>query len=157
MKTLCGLDCSECGLRDKSGDDKCDGCVETNGHPFGGSCVIATCCKKKGCQNCGKTFEAPCKLKERVIHEFNTLGINDMEKVTDLYALRGAFINLQYTLPSGQLIKFWNDDRVYLGNQIEKKNSTRCYGIAADENYLLVCEYGENGSNAEIIVYKKWR
>lgn len=80
-----------------------------------------------------------------------------MEEVTGLNALHGAYINLQYSLPSGQKIKFWDDDRIYLGNQICKKNSNRCYGLTADENYLLVCEYGDNGSDAEIIVYKKRR
>lgn len=45
----------------------------------------------------------------------------------------------------------------YLGNQLRKKDSDRCYGVIADEHYLLVCEYGENGADAEIVVYKKWR
>ena len=152
MKALCGLDCSECGLK-----KECKGCAETNGHPFGGSCMIALCCRDKGCDNCGKSFEAPCKLKTELIAEFNALGIEDMEEVTALNALRGAYINLPYALPGGQKIKFWDDDRIYLGNQIGKKNSSRCYGLAADENYLLVCEYGENGSDAEIVVFRKRR
>ena len=78
-------------------------------------------------------------------------------EVTDLNALQGAYINLQYTLPGGQEIRFWEDDRVYLGNQICKKNSERCYGLTADENYLLVCEYGPNGSDAQIVLFKKRR
>ncbi len=152
MKTLCGLDCSKCELK-----DECNGCTESDGHPFGGSCMIAVCRKNKGCENCGRVFETPCKMKEQLIAEFNSLGIEDMEEVTGLNALRGAYINLQYTLPGGQRIKFWDDDRIYLGNQICKKNSNRCYGLTADENYLLVCEYGDNGCDAEIIVYKKRR
>lgn len=148
---LCGLDCSGCSLK-----DNCGGCRETNGHPFGGSCMLAQCCENKGCENCGSVFESQCKLKARLVAEFNALGIEDMETVTDLNALRGAFVNLEYTLPGGQKIKFWNDNRIYLGNQICKKNSDRCYGLTADEHYLLVCEYGENGSDAEIVVYKKW-
>lgn len=152
MKTVCGLDCCDCGFK-----DKCSGCNETNARPFGGSCMIAICCENNGCKNCGKSFEAPCKLKEDLIEEFNSLGIEDMEKVTALNALQGEYINLQYTLPSGQNIKLWDNNRVYLGNQICKKNSERCYGLTADENYLLVCEYGENGSDAEIIIYKKRR
>lgn len=48
-----------------------------------------------------------------------------------------------------------DDNKIYLGNQICKKNSSRCYGLTADENYLLVCEYGDGGSDAEIVVYKK--
>ena len=62
MKTLCGLDCRECGLR-----NECGGCTETNGHPFDGSCMIAVCCEDKGCENCGKAFEATCKLKKQLI------------------------------------------------------------------------------------------
>ena len=152
MKTLCGLDCSECGLK-----KECKGCAETNGHPFGGSCMIALCCRDKGCDNCGKSFEAPCKLKTELIAEFNALGIEDMEEVTALNALRGAYINLPYALPGGQKIKFWDDNRIYLGTQLCKKNSSRCYGLTADENHLLVCEYGESGSDPEIVVFKKRR
>ncbi|HIZ17372.1 MAG TPA: DUF3795 domain-containing protein [Firmicutes bacterium] len=150
MKTFCGLDCDKCELK-----NECCGCVETNGRPFGGSCMIAECCKDKGCENCGKFFESQCELKERLISEFNELGIEDMEKVTSLNALRGSFVNLEYTLPSSDTIKFWDDNKIYLGNQICKKGSDRCYGLTADENYLLVCEYGDGGADAEIITYKK--
>ncbi len=149
MKTKCGLDCSECGSKE------CGGCTETDGRPFGGSCMLALCCDEKGCENCGRAFEAPCRLKEELIAEFNALGIEDMEEITDLYALNGAFVNLAYTLPGGQEIRFWDDGRVYLGNQVHKKGSDRCYGLTADESYLLVCEYGEGGSDAEIVVYRR--
>ena len=149
MKSICGLDCGECGLR-----NKCGGCAETNGNPFGGFCMVALCCENKRCENCGKAFEAPCRLKEQLIAEFNGLGIEDMEEVTGLNALPGAYVNLEYTLPGGQKIKFWDDNRIYLGNQVRKKNSDRCYGLTADENCLLVCEYGD-GSDAEIVVYMK--
>lgn len=74
-----------------------------------------------------------------------------------LNALRGGFVNLKYKLPGGQIYSFWEDDRIYLGNQICKKGSERCYGLTADEHYLLVCEYGANGADAEIVIYKKWR
>ena len=79
-----------------------------------------------------------------------------MPEVTDLNALRGSFINLEYILPSGQTVKVWDDDRIYLGNQLCKKGSNRCYGLAADEKYLLVCEYGDLGADPEIIVLKRW-
>ncbi|MEA4824738.1 MAG: DUF3795 domain-containing protein [Clostridiaceae bacterium] len=151
-KSLCGLDCSECGLK-----DTCGGCVKTNGRPFGGECVIAVCCHNKGQEHCGKCSDSPCLLKKQLITEFNALGIENMAEVTDLNALKGLFINLEYTLPSGQAIKFWDDDRIYLGNQIRKKGCDRYYGLTADENYLLVCEYGAGGSDAEIIIYKKRR
>ena len=148
MKTKCGLDCEECGFKE------CPGCTETGGRPFGGTCMLAVCCDEKGCENCGRSFEAPCRLKEELIAEFNALGIEDMEEITSLNALNGAYVNLAYKLPGGQEIRFWDDGRIYLGNQVRKKGSDRCYGLTADENYLLVCEYGENGSDAEIVVYK---
>ena len=94
-------------------------------------------------------------LKERLIEEFNHLGIEDMATVTDLNELKGDFINLEYRLPSGQVVKFWDDDKMYYGNQLCKANSSRCYGLAADEDYLLVCEYGNTGSDAEIVIFKR--
>ncbi len=149
MKTKCGLDCEECGFQE------CPGCTETDGRPFGGSCMLAVCCGEKGCENCGRSFEAPCRLKEELIAEFNALGIEDMEEVKSLNALSGTYVNLAYKLPGGQEIRFWDDSRIYLGNQIRKMGSDRCYGLAADEDYLLVSEYGEGGSDAEIVVYKR--
>ena len=64
-------------------------------------------------------------------------------------------MNLEYTLPNGEKIKLLDDTKVYLGYQVEKENSDRCYGFVADNDYLLVCEYGSNGADPEIIVYKK--
>lgn len=150
--SICGVDCSQCTMK-----DTCGGCIATNGHPFHGDCVIAVCCLNKGNEHCGKCSDSPCKLKERLISEFNELEIADMEEVKSLHALKGSFINLEYKLQSGQTVKLWDDEKIYLGNQICKKNSNRCYGLAADENYLSVCEYGDKGTDAEIIVYKKRR
>lgn len=150
MLSICGLDCAKCELI-----NTCGGCTKTNGHPFGGPCVVATCCQNEGYEHCGSCLHASCSLKEQLIAEFNALGIEDMPEVTGLNALKGSFINLEYTLPSGQTVKLFEDEKIYLGNQVCKNGSVRCYGLAADENYLLVCEYGDNGSNAEIILYKK--
>ena len=149
-KSICGLDCAQCELK-----ETCGGCAATGGRPFGGSCMIAACCLNNGHEHCGKCSDASCRLKKELIAEFNALGIEDMEEVTNLNALSGSFVNLAYTLPSGQSIKFWDDNRIYLGNQIRKKNSDRCYGLTADEGFLLVCEYGNGGSDAEIVVYKR--
>lgn len=150
MKSFCGIDCGACSM----GED-CAGCVDTGGRPFksGGLCPVAACCQEKGqqrCEECGS-----CGLKAPLIAEFNALGIADMEEVTGLNILAGSSINLEYTLPGGQAARFWDDNQVYLVNQVCKKGSGRCYGLAADENYLLVCEYGEGGSDAEIIIFKK--
>ena len=63
--------------------------------------------------------------------------------------------NLEYPLANGQSVKLLEDNNVYWGNQIEISGSDRCYGLVADDTYMLVCEYGCNGDNPEIIIYKK--
>lgn len=143
MKTICGIDCNGCSFR-----DHCKGCAETDGQPLGGECITAECFKQGG-ESCFAAYKA------RLIAEFNSLNITDMPAITTLCQLCGAYINLEYTLPNGEKVKLLDDTKIYLGYQVEKVNSDRCYGLAADSNYLLVCEYGCNGSNPEIIVYKK--
>lgn len=147
---ICGLDCGSC-----PGKDGCAGCRATGGRPFPGAglCPLAVCCEGKGQESCSQCGD--CGLKGPLIREFNALGIEDMEEVTGLNTLPGSYVNLEYRLPSGQAVKLLDDGKVYLGNQLCKKDSGRCYGLAADERYLLVCEYGEGGSDPEIIVYKK--
>ena len=148
--TICGLDCTTCDFF-----GQCAGCAESGGKPFGGTCIVAACCSARQDASCGDFAHGVCALKRQLIAEFNALGILDMDEVTDLYALVGSYINAQYTLPGGEKIRFWDDRRIYLGNQLPKKNSDRCYGLTADENYLLVCEYGQNGTDAEIVVFAR--
>ncbi len=143
MKTFCGVDCTECELY-----GTCNGCSETDGQPFGEKCMVAEYCRK------GNT--AFCELKAKLIEAFNGIDIQDMEKVTDLHPLKGSFINLEYSLPGGKNVKFWDDNKIYLGNQLHKKGGDRCYGIAADDRYLMVSEYGAYGADAEIVVLKRW-
>ena len=69
--------------------------------------------------------------------------------------LTGAYVNLEYSLTNGTTVKFLNDKDVYLGNQIERTDSERCYGVVADETFILVCEYGRNGADPEIVLYKR--
>ena len=63
-------------------------------------------------------------------------------------------MNLEYPLSNGTTVKFLNDKDVYLGNQIERTNSELCYGVVANEDFILVCEYGCNGADPEIVMYK---
>ncbi len=95
-------------------------------------------------------------FKAVIIEEFNALQIPGMPKVNDLNALEGSFVNLEYILPSGKKVKFLDDNRVYLGNQLEcDSNNDRCFGVIAGTDFLLVCTYGENGKDAELVMYKK--
>lgn len=141
MKSICGLDC--CDKCERKA--QCGGCIETDGRPFGGKCIAAQCIKKDGTE----AFE---ELKRKVIDEFNSLKIKDLE-VNNLNLLNGFFVNLEYELLSGQKVKLLKDNDIYLGNQIEIPNSDRCYGVVADDKYLLVCEYGCMGADPEIVAY----
>lgn len=150
METICGADCTKCQMK-----DTCKGCIQTNGHPFGGNCVMAICCSNNKYKKCSECTKDECKYKEKLINEFNSLNIKDMPKVKELFQLNGCFVNLEYTLPNGIKIKFLEDNNIYLGTQLEKENSDRCYGLIADDNYILICEYSKNGLNPEIVLYKK--
>ena len=143
MKTICGIDCSGCGLK-----DNCKGCFATNGRPFGGECVAAGCYKFGG----EKCF---IEYKNRLMNEFNSLGIADMPAITELFQLNGAYVNPEYTFPNGEKVRLLDNSKIYLGGQVQKADSDRFYGFVADDNCLLVSEYGCDGADPEIIVYKK--
>ena len=95
-------------------------------------------------------------MKEILIEQFNMLTIPGMEEVKELYEAKGSFVNLPFLLPSGLTPKFWDDDKTYYIAQLENNKSDRCFGLTADEMYLMVCEYGEGGSNPEIVLFKRW-
>ena len=145
MLSLCGLDCcAACPQR-----AACGGCRETQGHPFGGTCVAAACGERGG-------MEAWEGWKHAAMAELNALGIPDLQ-IDSLVPLNGFYVNLEYGLPNGQAVKLLEDNKVYLGTQIERPGQERCYGVIADEAYLLVCEYGCNGADPEIVCYKRRR
>lgn len=144
MGSICGADCSNCGLK-----ENCKGCKETSGCPFGKRCFIADYIKVGG-------IEAVKDFKCKLIDEFNDLKIPGMPKVNELYALAGSYVNLEYMLPSGVFTKILDDNSIYLGSQLECEfGGDRCYGIVANNEFLLVCQYGVNGSNPEIVMYKR--
>ena len=96
------------------------------------------------------------EFKMQLINEINALRIEGMPKVEKLNALVGGYINLEYRLPNGKCVKFLDDGATYLGNQLEcELGGDRCFGIAANMDFILVSTYGENGSNPELVVYKK--
>ena len=145
MLSLCGLDCcAACPQR-----AACGGCRETQGHPFGGTCVAAACVERGG-------MEAWESWKHAAMAELNALDIPDLQ-IDSLVPLNGFYVNLEYRLPNGQAVKLLEDNKVYLGTQIERPGRERCYGVVADEAYLLVCEYGCNGADPEIVCYKRRR
>ena len=96
------------------------------------------------------------EFKQQLIGEFNDLHIDGLPKVEHLNVLAGSFINLEYALPNGARVKFLDDSATYLGNQLPCAfGGSRCFGIAAGMQFLLVCSYEENGANPELVLYKQ--
>ena len=74
--------------------------------------------------------------------------------MTRLNALVGGYINMEYTMPNGAKVKLLDDNATYLGNQLETVGG-KCFGIAANADFLIVCTYGENGADPQLLMYKK--
>ena len=98
-------------------------------------------------------FEA---FKQQLIQEINDLHIEGMPKLDRLNALIGSYVNLEYRLPSGMKVKFLDDGTTYLGNQLEPEfGGDRCFGVLANMDFILICTYRENGTDPELVLYKK--
>ena len=96
------------------------------------------------------------KFKKQLIDEINALHIDGMPEVEHLNALVGQYVNLEYRLPSGAHVKFLNDQITYLGNQLESEfDENRCFGVIANMDFIMVCTYGCEGKDPELILYKK--
>lgn len=91
----------------------------------------------------------------QLVDEINALNIAGMPKIDNLFSLQGSFVNLVYTI-NGNTVKLLDDNASYWGTQVEKEGvAGRCFGIACDEKYIVVSEYGQDGADAEIIMLKK--
>ena len=97
------------------------------------------------------------EFKKQIINEINVLiRIEGLPKVEKLNVLPGSFVNLEYRLPNGKFAKFLDDRATYLGTQLESEfGGNRCFGIAANMDFILICTYEENGENPELVLYKK--
>ena len=96
------------------------------------------------------------KFKAKLIDEINALHIEGMPKLETLNALVGAYVNLEYRLPNGACAKFLNDQTTYLGNQLESEfGGDRCFGVLANMDFIMVCTYGREGKDPELLLYKK--
>lgn len=98
---------------------------------------------------------ADAPIKQQFIDEVNALGIAGLPKIDNLFILQGSFINMEYSI-HGNSVKLLDDNQVYWGTQVEKLDAPgRCLGIACDEHYILVCEYGKDGTDGEIVMLKR--
>ena len=101
----------------------------------------------------GGQFEA---FKKQLIDEINDLRIEGLPRVEKLNALVGQYVNLAYRLPSGETVRFLDDQATYLGNQLESEfGGERRFGILASMDFILICTYEKEGENPELVLYKK--
>lgn len=144
-KSICGANCEQCPSK-----EACPGCAKTNGCPFGKQCFVAKYILLGGMEQ----YQA---FQKGLIEEINSLHIDGMEPVTALYPLVGSYVNLAYPIPSGT-VKFLQDDEVYLGTQVKNTfddSGKTCFGVVARESFILICTYGENGADPELVLYKR--
>ena len=93
-------------------------------------------------------------MKKVYIEEVNALGIKGLH-IENLFVLQGSFINQEYKL-NGNSMFLLDNNAAYWGTQVDNPNAEgRLFGIACDEKYILVSEYGKDGSNPEIVMLKK--
>ena len=96
------------------------------------------------------------EFKEQLVREINGLRIEGMPEVKKLNALVGSDVNLEYRLPNGAKVKFLNDRTTYLGTQLESEfGGERHYGVLAGMDFILVCTYEGEGTDPELVLYKK--
>lgn len=96
------------------------------------------------------------EFKQQLMEEINDLHIEGLPQVKELNALVGKYVNLMYTLPNGEKVKFLDDQKTYLGNQLECVfGGSRRFGIVANMDFIMVCTYEEDGENPELLLYKK--
>ena len=101
----------------------------------------------------GGQFE---EFKQKLIDEINDLHVEGMPNVEKLNALVGKYVNLEYRLPGGQKAKFLDDETTYLGNQLESEIvDGLCYGILANMEFIMISTYEAEGTNPELLLYKK--
>lgn len=144
MESFCGANCKGCDLK-----STCHGCKESDGCPFGAPCMVAGLCKEGKAQ-----YE---NFQKELLLEMNDLQLEGAPAITQLFPLKGAFVNMALPLPNGETAKFLQDNQIYLGTQVEKAGTDRCYGLAADRDYLLVCEYGAMGADPKLVLVKQLR
>ena len=94
-------------------------------------------------------------LRLGAIRDVIELPIDDVLDIK-LNALVRKYVNLEYTLPNGEKVKFLDDQKTYLGNQMESEfGGDKCFGILASMDFILVCTYETEGENPELLIYKK--
>ncbi len=91
----------------------------------------------------------------KILQRLHQLGLPELTSLQSLNVLPGSYINLECQLPNGATGKILDDAKTYYAAQVEKADSDRCYGVAADDDQIAVYEYGCNGADAILMAWLK--
>lgn len=78
------------------------------------------------------------------------LDIPEFKALEDLCELPGAYVNMESQLPDGTTGKLLDDIKTYLCCQVPI-NETECYGVASDENQIVIYRYKSNDSESRVV------
>lgn len=94
-------------------------------------------------------------MEKKLLEIIKKLGISEFEKFKSLNLMDGSYLNIECQLPNGKVSKILDDNKKYYANQIDIEGTDKCYGVAADENFVAVYRYGCDGVDGELIIWKK--
>ena len=84
------------------------------------------------------------------------LPVENLEKTEGFYTKLGFESMYETKLDNGQKVKFLDDQKTYLGNQMESEfGGDRYFGILANMDFIMICTYEKDGENPELVIYKK--
>lgn len=89
-------------------------------------------------------------MKEKLVNILNKTNIPELQNVEEVCALPGAYVNMESTLPDGTVGKILDDKKTYTCCQIPI-NEEECYGVAADEERVIIYRYKNDDSASTVI------
>ena len=68
IESRCGILCSECGFKEKTG---CKGCVHIDKPVWGEACPLKSCSESNEHEHCGLCSKFPCDLLNQFAYDEN--------------------------------------------------------------------------------------
>ncbi len=93
--------------------------------------------------------------QNRLLQEIHNLGIAELKAVQSLNLLDGSYLNLECEWPNGKTGRILDDAQKYYACQVEIPGCEKCCGVVANAHMIAVYRYGCNGTDAELILWKR--
>jgi hypothetical protein len=93
--------------------------------------------------------------RKQLIDEINALGIPGLPHISNLKLMKGDLVNFSYSI-HGNSVRILDDNATYWSLQEENQlREERYYGIVADDNYLIIIEYGRKFKDPRLVLIKR--